>query len=66
MNGIFYIICIPINNDDSQSFTPAAYLPSPDSDPAETVEKEQWRNSTIAKMQESLNHIDPRSQDILN
>lgn len=54
------------DNDDSQSFTPAAYLPSPDSDPAETVEKEQWRNSTIAKMQESLNHLDPRSQDILN
>ena len=54
------------DNDDSQSFTPAAYLPSPDSDPAETVEKDQWRNSTIAKMQESLGHLDPRSQDILN
>jgi len=53
------------DNDDKQSFTPAAYLPSPDSDPAETVEKEQWRNSAIEKMQESLSMLDSRSQDIL-
>jgi RNA polymerase sigma-32 factor len=53
------------DNDDKQSFTPAAYLPSPNSDPAETVEKEQWRNSAIEKMQESLSMLDSRSQDIL-
>ena len=35
-------------------------------DSAEAVEKDQWRNSTIQKMQESLSHLDERSKDIIS
>ena len=54
------------DDDDDKAFPPSAYLPSPDSDPAEAVEKDQWRNSTIQKMQESLSHLDERSKDIIS
>ena len=54
------------SDDDDKAFSPSAYLPSPDSDPAEAVEKDQWRNSTIQKMQESLSHLDERSKDIIS
>ena len=54
------------SDDDDKTFSPAAYLPSPDSDPAEEVEKDQWRNSTISKMQESLSYLDERSRDIIS
>ncbi len=54
------------DDDDDKTFSPSAYLPSPDSDPAEAVEKDQWRNSTIQKMQESLSHLDERSKDIIS
>ena len=54
------------DDDDDKAFSPSAYLPSPDSDPAEAVEKDQWRNSTIQKMQESLSHLDERSKDIIS
>ena len=54
------------DDDDDKVFSPSAYLPSPNSDPAETVEKDQWRNSTIQKMQESLSHLDERSKDIIS
>ena len=54
------------SDDDDKVFSPSAYLPSPNSDPAETVEKDQWRNSTIQKMQESLSHLDERSKDIIS
>ncbi len=54
------------DDDDDKAFSPSAYLPSPDCDPAEAVEKDQWRNSTIQKMQESLSHLDERSKDIIS
>jgi RNA polymerase sigma-32 factor len=51
--------------DDEHSFTPAAYLPSANADPAELVEKTDWHDDATSKMTEALKDLDERSQDIL-
>lgn len=51
--------------DDEHSFTPAAYLPSKNADPAELVEKTDWHNDATSKMTEAMKDLDERSQDIL-
>jgi RNA polymerase sigma-32 factor len=55
----------PSDNDENNNYNPSAYLPNPDSDPATAVENEQWHNNAVSKMQESLEALDNRSQDIL-
>ena len=55
----------PSDNDDNYNYNPAAYLPSPDSDPATAVENEQWHTTAVNKMQASLKLLDARSQDII-
>jgi RNA polymerase sigma-32 factor len=51
--------------DDEHSFTPAAYLPSKNADPAELVEKTDWHDDATARMAEAMKDLDERSQDIL-
>jgi len=51
--------------DDERSFTPAAYLPSPDSDPAKLVEKTDWHNDATHRMSRALKTLDDRSRHIL-
>lgn len=51
--------------DDEKMFTPAAYLPSPDADPAVLVEKTDWHNDASHRMAEALTKLDDRSRDIL-
>jgi RNA polymerase sigma-32 factor len=51
--------------DDEHSFTPAAYLPSEDADPAEQVEKTDWHDDATSRMTEAMKDLDERSQDIL-
>ncbi len=51
--------------DDERSFTPAAYLPSPDSDPAVLVETSDWNSDATARMASALKTLDDRSRDIL-
>ena len=53
------------SDDDRFSFTPAAYLPSADSDPAELVEKFDWDTDASSRMHEALVTLDKRSRDIL-
>ena len=52
-------------DDDKASFTPAAYLPSPDSDPAVLVEKNDWHDDATSRMSEALETLDERSRHIL-
>jgi len=52
-------------DDDRASFTPAAYLPSPDSDPAALVEKTDWHDDATSRMTEALADLDDRSRHIL-
>jgi RNA polymerase sigma-32 factor len=51
--------------DDDHLYTPAAYLPSPNSDPAELLEKSDWHDDASEKMALAMQDLDERSQDIL-
>lgn len=51
--------------DDEHAFTPAAYLPSPNADPAELLEKSDWHDDASEKMATAMLDLDARSQDIL-
>jgi len=51
--------------DDERNFTPAAYLPSPDADPAVHVEKTDWHDDATTRMTAALNILDDRSRRIL-
>lgn len=51
--------------DDEQMFTPAAYLPSPDSDPAVLMEDMDWHDDATTRMSEALTNLDDRSRRIL-
>ncbi|MFQ5548900.1 MAG: RNA polymerase sigma factor RpoH [Woeseia sp.] len=55
---------VPDANDD-HTFTPAAYLPSPDADPAELVEKTDWHEDATTRMKDALTILDERSRHIL-
>ena len=51
--------------DEEHSFTPAAYLPSKNADPAALVEKTDWHDDATSRMTEAMKDLDERSQDIL-
>ena len=51
--------------DDEHSFTPAAYLPTENADPAELVEKTDWHDDATSRMATAMKGLDERSQDIL-
>jgi RNA polymerase sigma-32 factor len=51
--------------DDEHAFTPAAYLPSPHSDPAELVESNDWNDDAKSRMAVALDKLDDRSRHIL-
>ncbi len=53
------------DTDDERNFTPAAYLPSPDADPARIVETADWNDDATARMRSALNILDDRSRHIL-
>ena len=51
--------------DDERNFTPAAYLPSPDADPAKQVETADWNSDASSRLHEALDVLDDRSRRIL-
>jgi len=51
--------------DDDEVYSPAAYLPSPDSDPAESVENAEWETDSSERLHGALDSLDARSRDIL-
>ncbi len=51
--------------DDDRNFTPAAYLPSPDADPATLVETADWNTDATDRMTSALKILDDRSRRIL-
>jgi RNA polymerase sigma-32 factor len=52
--------------DDERNFTPAAYLPSPDADPATQVETADWNEDATTRMMAALEILDDRSRRILD
>ena len=51
--------------DDDNNFTPAAYLPAPDSDPAKQVETADFNADAKARMTAALNILDDRARAII-
>jgi RNA polymerase sigma-32 factor len=51
--------------DDERSFTPAAYLPSPDSDPAKLVETADFNDDASERMAAAIRTLDDRSRRII-
>ena len=52
-------------SDEDDVYSPAAYLPSPDSDPAVSVEADEWESDTTDRLQAAMGRLDDRSRDIL-
>jgi RNA polymerase sigma-32 factor len=51
--------------DDDKNFTPAAYLPSPEADPATLVENADFQDDATERMRAALDILDDRSRRIL-
>src|SRR5690242_10799130 len=52
-------------SDDEEVYSPATYLPAPDSDPAESVESAEWETDSSDRLRGALDSLDARSRDIL-
>jgi RNA polymerase sigma-32 factor len=50
---------------DEEDYSPSAYLPSADSDPALTIEQSDWDDTTQDRLGGALEKLDERSRDII-
>ena len=50
---------------EEDEYAPIAYLPSPDSDPADVVEQADWQNDSRRRLGRALAALDDRSRDIV-
>jgi RNA polymerase sigma-32 factor len=55
----------PDADEEESTYSPAAYLPAPSSDPAERVEEAEWDSDTSDRLREAMARLDARSRDIL-
>ena len=51
--------------DDEEFYSPAAYLPAPDADPAEEVEDAESADDSSERLRGALGRLDARSRDIV-
>ena len=51
--------------DDDEIYSPAAYLPAPDADPAEQVEDAESADDSSERLRGALGRLDSRSRDIV-
>src|SRR3989440_8393286 len=51
--------------DDEEPYSPAAYLPAPDADPAAQVEEAESAESSADQLRGALSRLDARSRDIV-
>ncbi|WP_444996131.1 RNA polymerase sigma factor RpoH [Aliikangiella sp. IMCC44359] len=56
---------LPNDADEETSFAPAAYLESPENDPAQTLEQQNWENHHQQRLLNAMKTLDQRSQEIL-
>ena len=52
-------------DDEDFDFSPASYLPSPNSDPAETIERVDWQSNNHDRLTAAVSELDDRSRDIV-
>jgi len=51
--------------EDEEVYSPAAYLPASDADPAEKVENAEWEDDSSERLRGAMARLDDRSRDIL-
>jgi RNA polymerase sigma-32 factor len=56
---------VPDQDDDDGSYSPAAYLPAPDADPAVAVEQAEWEHDSNSRLRHALATLDARSRAIV-
>ncbi len=55
----------PDADEEEGCFSPAAYLPQPDADPSQLIEREQFDDDTATRLTDAMAQLDERSQQIL-
>lgn len=55
----------PDNGDEDGSYSPAAYLPAADADPAIQIENAEWEGDSHDRLHNALQTLDARSRDIV-
>jgi RNA polymerase sigma-32 factor len=55
----------PDADEEDGTYTPAAYLPAPDADPAVAVERDEWEGASSARLKHALATLDDRSRAIV-
>jgi RNA polymerase sigma-32 factor len=55
----------PDADEEDGSYTPAAYLPAPDADPAVAVERDEWEGASSTRLKHALATLDDRSRAIV-
>jgi len=53
------------DDDESASYSPAAYLPAPDADPAVAVERAEWDDDVADRVAFAMTQLDERSRAIM-
>ncbi len=53
------------SDDEEGSYSPSAYLPHPDADPAVQLEREQFDDDSTERLTAAMSQLDARSQHIL-
>ncbi len=56
---------VPDSDDEDGAYSPAAYLPHPDADPAIQFEREQFDDDSTERLIKAMAQLDERSQRIL-
>jgi RNA polymerase sigma-32 factor len=51
--------------DDEESYSPSAYLPAPDADPAASVEAAEGADDSSTRLKSALGRLDARSREIV-
>jgi RNA polymerase sigma-32 factor len=55
----------PDADEEDESYSPSAYLPAPDADPAIAVERAEWDDDVTDRVAEAMSKLDARSQAVL-
>jgi RNA polymerase sigma-32 factor len=55
----------PDADEEEESYSPSAYLPAPDADPAVAVERAEWDDDVTDKVAHAMAQLDARSQAVL-
>jgi RNA polymerase sigma-32 factor len=53
------------SEDGDETYSPAAYLPAPDADPAVQIENAEWDDTTGDRLRAAMSTLDARARDIL-